>query len=147
LTRIGINEALARRRDQSRVVQIDSFEDSEEAEMKFLKSTAPNPEEETISRSVATMLEGAVDSLPETYRSVFMLRAVEGLDTAETAQCLDLSEEAVKVRLHRGRALLRREIYKLTGEASANAFSFAGARCDAIVAAVLSRIESLNVGS
>lgn len=144
LTRIAVNEALARRRDRHRLVEIDSIENSDEAEMKFLKSTARNPEEETMARSVATMLEGAVDSLPETYRSVFVLRAVEGLDTAETAHCLELSEEAVKVRLHRGRALLRREIYKLTGEASSAAFQFAGARCDAIVASVLSRIERLN---
>jgi RNA polymerase sigma-70 factor (ECF subfamily) len=94
-----------------------------------------------MSNSVATMLEAAVDSLPEAYRSVFMLRAIEGLSTADTAECLQLSEEAVKVRLHRGRAMLRREIYKQTGEASARAFQFAGARCDAVVAAVLRRLQ------
>jgi len=143
LTRIAIHEALARRRKQNRTVEIDSIEDSGEAEMKFLKSTARDPEEETMARSVATMLESAVDLLPETYRSVFMLRDIEELSTAETAECLALSEEAVKVRLHRGRALLRREIYKLTGEASSSAFQFAGPRCDALVASVLSRIEEI----
>jgi RNA polymerase sigma-70 factor (ECF subfamily) len=112
--------------------------------MKFLKSTARNPEEVTMDRSVATMLEEAVSSLPGNYRSVFMLREIEGLSTAETAECLELSEEAVKVRLHRGRALLRREIYKRTGEANAAAFQFAGPRCDAIVASVLERIRRLN---
>jgi RNA polymerase sigma-70 factor (ECF subfamily) len=144
LTRIAIHEALARRRESRRVVEIDAIEDSREAEMKFLKSTARNPEEVTMDRSVATMLEEAVSSLPGNYRSVFMLREIEGLSTAETAECLELSEEAVKVRLHRGRALLRREIYKLTGEASAAAFQFAGPRCDAVVASVLERIKRLN---
>jgi RNA polymerase sigma-70 factor (ECF subfamily) len=145
ITRIAINEALARLRDRKRVVEIDSIENSEEAEMKFLKSTAPTPEEETMARSVATMLEGAVDALPDAYRSVFMLREIEGLDTAETAECLQLTEDAVKVRLHRGRALLRREIYKLTGEAGAEAFQFAGARCDAIVESVLARIQNMHI--
>ena len=143
LTRIAIHEALARRRDQRRLMEIDAIDESEKAEMEFLRSTAPSPEEETMARTVTTMLEGAIDSLPETYRSVFMLREIEELSTAETAECLELSEEAVKVRLHRGRALLRREIYKLTGQSSAAAFQFAGARCDAIVASVLSRIKSL----
>lgn len=144
LTRIAIHEALARKRESRRVVEIDAIEDSQEAEMKFLKSTARNPEEVTLDRSVSTMLEEAVSSLPGNYRSVFMLREIEGLSTAETAECLELSEEAVKVRLHRGRALLRREIYKRTGEASAAAFQFAGPRCDAVVASVLERIKRLN---
>ena len=143
LTRIAVHEALARKRKNQRLVEIDSIEDSDEATMKFLKSSAPSPEEDALASSVSMMLEGAVDSLPETYRSVFMLREIEGLSTAETAESLELSEEAVKVRLHRGRALIRREIYNRTGQATASAFRFAGARCDAIVAAVLARIERI----
>jgi len=73
-----------------------------------------------------------------------MLREVEGLSTAETAECLDLSLETVKVRLHRSRALIRREIYKQTGEATAAAFQFAGARCDGIVFGVMNRIKLLD---
>jgi RNA polymerase sigma-70 factor, ECF subfamily len=53
-----------------------------------------------------------------------------------------LSEEAVKVRLHRDRALLRREIYERTGQATASAFRFAGPRCDALLAAVFARIDA-----
>jgi RNA polymerase sigma-70 factor, ECF subfamily len=90
------------------------------------------------------VLEAAVDRLPETYRSVFMLREVEGMTTAETAECLDLSQEAVKVRLHRARSLLRKDIYAKTGAVTAAAFQFLGARCDRMVSAVLERIESLN---
>jgi RNA polymerase sigma-70 factor (ECF subfamily) len=122
------------------LVEIDSIPESDEATMKFLRSNAPSPEEEALTGAVGVMLEGAVDSLPDSYRSVFMLREIEGMSTAETAECLDLSEEAVKVRLHRGRALLRREIYKRTGQATASAFHFAGPRCDRVVKAVLARI-------
>jgi len=142
LTRIAVNEALARKREHQRLVEIDSIQESDEAMMKFLKSNAPTPEDDALAGSVGVMLEGAVDSLPASYRSVFMLREIEGMSTAETAECLELSEEAVKVRLHRGRALLRREIYKRTGQATASAFSFAGPRCDALVAAVLERIAA-----
>jgi RNA polymerase sigma-70 factor (ECF subfamily) len=90
------------------------------------------------------VLETAVDRLPETYRSVFMLRDVEGMSTAETAESLDLSEEAVKVRLHRARSLLRKHIYAHTGAATPAAFQFLGARCDRVVSTVLGRIHSLN---
>jgi RNA polymerase sigma-70 factor, ECF subfamily len=142
LTRIAFNEALSRKREQQRLVEIDSIQESDEATMKFLKSSAPSPEEDALTDSVGVMLEGAVDSLPASYRSVFMLREIEGMSTSETAECLDLSEEAVKVRLHRGRAILRREIYKRTGQATVSAFRFNGPRCDALVAAVLARIAA-----
>lgn len=144
LSRIAFNEALARKRDQQRLVEIDSIQESDEAKMKFLKSSAPTPEDDALAGAVGVMLEGAVDSLPATYRSVFMLREIEGMSTAETAECLELSEEAVKVRLHRGRALLRREIYKRTGNATVSAFRFAGPRCDGLVATVLARIGALG---
>jgi RNA polymerase sigma-70 factor (ECF subfamily) len=141
LTRIAVHEALARKREHLRLVEIDSIDEHREVKMEFLTSTGRTPEQEALTRSVGAMLESAVDALPDAYRSVFMLREIEGLNTAETAECLELSEEAVKVRLHRGRALLRKEIYRRTGEATATAFRFDGARCDAIVAGVLARIE------
>ena len=93
-----------------------------------------------MSRTLALVLETAIDALPPTYRSVFMLREVEGLNTVETAECLSLSEETVKVRLHRARSLLRKEIYTQTGAASAAAFQFLGARCDRMVAVVFEKI-------
>lgn len=144
LTRIAVNEALARKRKQQQLVQMESMDTAGEAAMNAFTSTAPNPEEETMARSVTALLETAVDSLPEAYRSVFMLREIEGLNTNEAAACLGLSEEAVKVRLHRGRAMLREEIYKRTGQTHASAFQFAGARCDGVVASVLARIRSLE---
>ena len=89
------------------------------------------------------LLESAVERLPEHYRSVFVLREIEQLSIADTAECLDLSEEAVKTRLHRGRALLRRDLAERIGAVSTEAFPFLGARCDRIVARVMERIGGI----
>ncbi|HEX3111451.1 MAG TPA: sigma factor-like helix-turn-helix DNA-binding protein, partial [Thermoanaerobaculia bacterium] len=70
---------------------------------------------------------------------VFMLREVEGLSTIETAECLSLSEDVVKTRLHRARAMLRENIYKRASFGST--FTFGHGRCDRIVAAVMARIS------
>ncbi len=98
------------------------------------------PETRVIRDQLAQMLQSAVDALHETYRCVFMLREVEQLSTIETAESLELSEEAVKTRLHRARALLRRELAAQLGPAIVQSYAFLGARCDRTVARVLERI-------
>src|SRR5438132_270826 len=67
---------------------------------------------------------------------------VEGLSTAETAEGLDLGEEAVKTRLHRARAMLRRELYARAGGNTADAFTFHLSRCDRVVAGVFARLRA-----
>ena len=143
LTKIAVHEALARLRDKRRLVVIDAETQSSEGHVS-LESKTPSPEQELLTSTMRIVLEGAVDRLPEIYRSVVMLRDVEGLSTAETAECLELSEESVKVRLYRARSLLRKDIYAQTGAATAGAFQFLGVRCDRMVAAVLERIRSLK---
>ena len=145
LTRIAVHEALARARKRQRIVEMDVASESMEGRMK-LESKAPSPEQEVLTDTMRIVLERAVDRLPETYRSVFMLREVEGLTTTETAECLDLTQEAVKVRLHRARSLLRKDIYAQTGAATVSAFQFMGSRCDRVVSAVMERIASLDCG-
>jgi RNA polymerase sigma-70 factor (ECF subfamily) len=140
LTRIAVHEALARLHKRQRFVEIDATSESMEGGMS-LESKLPSPEQEVMTKTLKVILEAAIDRLPQTYRSIFMLREVEQMDTAETAECLDISEGAVKIRLHRARALLRKEIYTQTGAATASAFHFDGARCDRIVAAVFERIR------
>ena len=141
LTKIAVYEALARLRKRHRHVEIDASSGSTEEGMK-LESKAPSPEQEVLTQTWKVVLEAAIDRLPQAYRSVFMLREVEQMDTAETAACLDISEGSVKVRLHRARVLLRKEIYAQTGAATASAFHFDGARCDRIVSGVFERIRS-----
>jgi RNA polymerase sigma-70 factor (ECF subfamily) len=110
------------------------------AEASRRHTTSDTPESQAMRGQLAEMLQAVVDALPETYRSVFVLREVEQLSTSETAECLGLSEEAVKTRLHRSRALLRRDLEKHLGPAITETYAFLGARCDRIVARVLMRI-------
>ena len=139
LTRIAVHEALARVRHRHRLVEIDADSAFDESTMKY-KSTTLNPEQELMARTMSIVLETAIDALPPIYRSVFMMREVEGLSTVETAECLTISEDTVKVRLHRARSLLRKDIYAQTGAATASAFQFLGARCDRMVAAVFEKV-------
>jgi RNA polymerase sigma-70 factor (ECF subfamily) len=96
---------------------------------------------QAVRRQLGQMLEAAVDALPETYRSVFVLGEVEQLSTIETAECLDLSEEAVKTRLHRSRALLRQDLQRRLEPAATETYAFPGSRCDRVVTRVIERIS------
>ncbi len=146
LTRIAINEALARARRDARLEQLDPADrgsgDRRDGEnhMDRLKSPEPDPERQAVNGELRQALESAIDTLPPAYRSVFVMREVEELNTAETAECLDLTEEAVKVRLHRARAMLRHALMEAAGQVAPQAFRFDGARCDRIVRRVMERI-------
>lgn len=141
VTKIALYEALARVRQKQR---FQAAEDGPEEgrNMENFESPAADPEATAIRGEIRGLLENAVERLPEMYRPVFMLRDVEQLSTAETAQCLGLSEEAVKTRLHRSRALLRRDLAHRLGTASKEIYPFLGARCDRIVERVMAQIDA-----
>ncbi len=101
---------------------------------------ADDPERQAFAHELRGLLETAIDSLPNGMREVFVLREVEGLSTLEVADCLDVSEDVVKTRLSRGRALLRRQLIERTGAAAPEAFRFYRPRCDRVVANVLATI-------
>jgi RNA polymerase sigma-70 factor (ECF subfamily) len=103
-------------------------------------SSLPDPEHQAFAGELRRMLEAAVESLPESYRVVFVLREVEGLSTTDTAECLEINEDTVKTRLHRARGLLRDDLSARAGAATAEAFQFHAAHCDRIVAGVLEQI-------
>ena len=134
LTRIAINEALARIRPRGLHVVPDD-------DVPEVESPSPNPEEAAMTSEIREVMESEISALPESYRSVFMLREVEGLSTIETAECLNLSEDVVKTRLHRARAMLRENIYKRASFGST--FTFGQSRCDRIVTAVMTTITTL----
>lgn len=138
LTRIAVYEALARARRRRRVVEIDAMPDFQRDTL--LGTDDRGPEQMAIDRDLVTVLEAAIRHLPETYRPVVVLRDVEGLSTQETADCLGLNEAVVKTRLHRGRALLRREIAARSTAVAPHVFPFHLSRCDRVVAAVLRRL-------
>ncbi len=142
LTRIAVHEALNRARKQSRIAW--PAEDAQEDPMERIASPGVDPERQAFAGELGTLLERAVDDLPESYRTVFVMRDVEGLSTSETAECLDLSEEAVKTRLHRAKSMLRDMLYDRAGLAAPTAFSFHLSRCDRIVAAVFALIRAME---
>jgi RNA polymerase sigma-70 factor, ECF subfamily len=144
LTKIAINEALARRRRSSHMSN-STDESGEKKGMERFRSQAPDPERQTLQGELRNVLESAIDALPEIYRIVFMMREVQDLSTTETADCLSITEETVKIRLHRSRAMLRRDLYKRAGAESSLAFQFLGDRCDRIVAGVMRRIQGAAV--
>ena len=95
---------------------------------------------------LAALLERAIDDLPELYRVVFVLRVVEGLPTAEVARVLDLEETTVKVRLHRARERLKKDLYRRAERAgsSTDVWAFDGGRCDRLVARVFAEAARPN---
>ena len=139
LTRIAINESLARVRRQGRYQTLDGAGVTPDAHP---RDSADNPERDAITSQLRSQLESAIDLLPDGSREVFVLRAVEGLSTSEAAACLGVSEDVVKTRLLRARAALRRTLLDRAGASEAEAFRFYRPRCDRIVARVLARIAS-----
>lgn len=93
------------------------------------------------SQQMMELIEAAVDRLPRDFRTVLMLRLVEQLSVEETAEYLDISPATVKTRLFRARSLLQEKLSRHVDQLAGDAFRFAGARCNRIVGAVLSRLS------
>ena len=138
LIRIAVHEAFARLRRSRRFASGDVHD-----LMVRLPSKDKDPEELASDHELGRVLQQAIDGLPQMYRTVFLMREVEGLGTNETAQCLGLTAENVKVRLHRARSRLRYAIHERVGTEGEAAFPFHAPRCDRVVAAVLVAIRPL----
>lgn len=138
LTRIIVNQALERKRRRP-------LASEDEAELDSLveqdgEAQPETPETLAMRSELRRLIEAAVDSLPEAYRSVFILRAAEGLSVEETAASLGISEANTKVRFLRARAQLRQILGLRLGPLVEDIFAFAGGRCDRIVAGVFARL-------
>src|SRR3954454_21506720 len=148
LARITVNEALGRRRARARVVSLEDFraakagtDDADDMDFGPV-SDQPDPERLAASGELRRLLAAAVDALPEEFRTVFVLREVEGLSTAETAASLAIRPETVKTRLHRARRLLQERLSERLLPLSPSLFEFQGRRCDRVVAQVLARLPA-----
>jgi len=144
LTRITINEALARVRRRGRYEPFDEELPNVEPFMSSSHS-APDPERQALTGELRALLESAIDHLPDGAREVFVLREVEGLSTAETAESLGVSEDAVKTRLSRARTALRHTLLDRVGATAPDAFRYYRPRCDRMVSRVLARIADLPI--
>ncbi len=143
LVRIVINEALGRlRRSSAQVVPLDAAMESTDRETQQSMQDDPQqrPERAVMRAQVRRLMEARIDALPEAYRCVFMLRAVQELSVEEVATALDLPDATVRTRYFRARGLLREGLSRDVDLAIGDAFSFDGERCDRIVAAVLARL-------
>lgn len=141
LTRIAVHEAFARLRRRRR---LEPLEDSDSEDL--MTSQSPGPDERASDGELRAFLEDAVDTLPEAFRTTFMLRAVEHLSVAETAEVLGIPEETVKTRHHRARERLQNALTERVGEALPELFGFHRPRCDKVVAYVLGRIREQTAG-
>lgn len=131
LTRIAVHEALARARKRGPVREVED---------EAMTSDRASPEENASDRELRAILTPLVDALPDAFRVVFVLRAVEGLSVEETSECLDLLPETVRTRFFRARRLLREALIERGAQAEKHVYEFHLTRCDRVVARVFARI-------
>jgi len=146
LVKIVVNESIARARKRTRraeVIHIDgeTLADIEAAEGHMNEATPEQPERAALQAEARRLLEAKIDKLPDAFRTVFVLRALEEMTVEETAASLGINEATVRTRYFRARSLLREALAREIDFAFDKAFSFAGERCDRIVAGVLRRLK------
>jgi RNA polymerase sigma-70 factor (ECF subfamily) len=145
LTRIVVNEAIARSRKTTRQASVirlhpDGDINNELIEADMNDAATESAERQAMRAQARHLLEASIDALPEAFRTVFVLRAVQEMSGEEVALCLDIPEATVRSRFFRARSQLRSALLAQFDLAFEDVFSFDGARCDRIVAAVLARL-------
>src|SRR5256885_6584387 len=150
LVRIVVNEAIGRRRKRRRGAEIiqlsgETQEDSEAAEGNMNETLPEQPEGAAQRAQTRQLLESKIDELPDAFRTVFVLRALEELSVEESAVALGIPEATVRSRFFRARGLLREALSKEIDLAYGDAFAFAGARCDRIVAGAMAKLEENEI--
>lgn len=147
LTRIVLNEALMRARQRGRDAKVIALEsvleegfESTPAETRT-ESADERPDALAMRAQTRALIESRIDALPEAFRTVFILRALEELSVEETASSLGIPEATVRTRFFRARSLLRESLARELDTATSEAFSFDGDRCDRVVRGVLNRIR------
>jgi RNA polymerase sigma-70 factor, ECF subfamily len=136
LCRIGLRCAL------ERVPHRRGFASLDELDRRALDPNEAGPETYVETYRIALTAERAIDELMPSYRIVVLLRDVEHMTTAEVATILGVSEENVRVRLHRARTRLREQLVEALGAEVEDVFRFDGERCDRTVGAVVRRVYS-----
>lgn len=144
LTRIVVNEALGRLRSSARrrrrmedrgVTMLDDYRDM------LMRGSQPARPDAAIAREeLRRLIERAVAALPDMFRTVFVLREVEGLSVEETAQALGIAPATVKTRLLRARRRLQEALEPDVRSALEGVFPFAGAACEAMTVRLLAAV-------
>jgi RNA polymerase sigma-70 factor, ECF subfamily len=149
LTRIVVNVALGQLRKTTRRTNIaflhgepGADNDSDDADLH--ESSAESPEAGVMRAQARALLESSIEALPDAFRTVFVLRAVEEMSGEEVGLCLGIPEATVRSRFFRARNQLRASLLMHADFALEEAYSFDGERCDRIVATVLSRVAAVG---
>jgi RNA polymerase sigma-70 factor (ECF subfamily) len=137
LTRIVVHEALKRVRRGKRITFEEDMDESPSEDHAY----NPDPEKLAGDRELARAIEQAVEQLPEVFRAVFVLRAVEQMTVSETSEALGVPEDTVKTRLHRARAAIQKRLLARTDSLTSSLYDFHLSRCDRVVSAVLARLK------
>ncbi len=147
LARICINTALNVQRKKMRTVSLDEIPNADDTGVggAMVSPHERSPDAHAERFELRGALESAIGQLPTIYRSVFLLRAVEQMSVADTALSLDISDDVVKTRYLRSRALLRRKLGERFADLLPSVYHFAGKKCDAVVAATLVELERRGV--
>ena len=140
LVRIVANEALARRRKDVRRAEVLPIVPGAAEEDSMDQNDGPQRSAERAE--MRELLEKKIDALPDAYRTVFVLRALEELSVEETASALGIPEATVRTRFVRARSQLREALSREIDVAFGDAFGFAGERCDRIVARVMAAVKA-----
>jgi len=131
ITRIAINEATTRLRKQRQLISTEDI----------AMPDTQSPERELVTKELSSRLEREIDALPEGLRSVLVLRDIVELDTKETADCLGIEDENVRVRLHRARQALAQRLSEPLEALLPEVWRFDGERCARILSLVMAGIE------
>lgn len=145
LTRIVVNEALGRARVTRRRaarLDADSIVDLDLYREKFMQGsmTGDRPDSALAREQIRLILEAAIARLPQDFRTVFVLREIEGMTVEETAEALDLVPATVKTRLLRARRLLQKNLAPEVRATLSGTFPFAGADCEALTGGVVEAV-------
>jgi RNA polymerase sigma-70 factor (ECF subfamily) len=142
LTRIAINEALARKRRRRHTVELEALQYRRNAQIEPspIMASVQDPQLTAAQNQIRKLLERAIDELPDRLRTVFVMRDVEELSTAEVARLLGLGVPTVKTRLHRARRTLREVLGDHIAASLTDLFPFERERCDLLVERVLKQV-------
>jgi len=145
LSKLVLNECLGRLRRQARrqnVVPMVALEGDVQREVEMTESRdVPAPDVALVRAEMRALLERKLDELPEGFRTVFVLRAVEEMSVEETSQVLGIPEATVRSRHFRARSLLRESLAQEIDLAEKDLYEFGGRHCDRIVARVTARLD------
>lgn len=133
LIRIGINKALYKIKKSKLSISL-----AEENENIHFIDNSQGPETKLIQMEAKQLLESAIGQLDKKYRSVYIMKEIEGMAISEISECLNLSISNVKVRIHRAKAMIKEKLYDQS--MSSDLFEFGFSKCDRLVENVMLNI-------